>query len=72
VESYKLKDPIEQVRAAILAEKMLTENDLEAIELRIEKVVEESVTFAENSPFPTADELFKDVYVEEDYPFIMD
>ena len=34
--------------------------------------VNEGVVFAENSPFPDASELFKDVYVEDDYPYIMD
>jgi pyruvate dehydrogenase E1 component alpha subunit len=36
------------------------------------KTVEESVTFSENSPYPDASELFKDVYVEDNYPYIMD
>jgi len=30
------------------------------------------VKFAEDSPYPTADELYKDVYVQQDYPFILD
>jgi pyruvate dehydrogenase E1 component alpha subunit len=34
--------------------------------------VNASVEFAENSPYPDASELFKDVYVEDDYPYIMD
>jgi pyruvate dehydrogenase E1 component alpha subunit len=34
--------------------------------------VQESVEFAENSPYPTPDELFKDVYVQSDYPYIHD
>jgi len=28
------------------------------------------VKFAEESPFPEAEELYKDVYQQEDYPFI--
>jgi pyruvate dehydrogenase E1 component alpha subunit len=34
--------------------------------------VEESVKFAEESPWPDNDELLKDVYVQQDYPFIVD
>jgi pyruvate dehydrogenase E1 component alpha subunit len=34
--------------------------------------VEESVKFAEESPWPSDDELLKDVYVQQDYPFIVD
>jgi pyruvate dehydrogenase E1 component alpha subunit len=35
-------------------------------------VVEESVRFAEESPWPDNDELLKDVYQQADYPFIVD
>jgi pyruvate dehydrogenase E1 component alpha subunit len=34
--------------------------------------VEEAVQFAEESPWPDDSELYKDVYAENDYPFIMD
>ncbi|MFQ3326343.1 MAG: pyruvate dehydrogenase E1 component alpha subunit, partial [Salibacteraceae bacterium] len=42
------------------------------IKQRVKGLVEESVTFAEESPFPEASELYKDVYVEENYPFVTD
>jgi len=42
------------------------------MEDKIIEDVEASVEFAENSPLPDPSELFKDVYVEDDYPFIMD
>jgi len=32
--------------------------------------VEESVEFAENSPYPAAEELYQDVYIQTDYPYI--
>ena len=35
------------------------------------KLVAASVEFADNSPFPTEDELYKDVY-ETEYPFIVE
>ncbi|MGH2623095.1 MAG: pyruvate dehydrogenase (acetyl-transferring) E1 component subunit alpha, partial [Sphingobacterium sp.] len=38
----------------------------------VKKVVDDSVKFAEESPFPDASEIYKDVYVQEDYPFVMD
>ena len=38
----------------------------------VKKEVEEAVQFAEESPWPSDDELLKDVYVQQDYPFIMD
>jgi len=39
---------------------------------RVKAQVEESVQFAEESPWPNDDELLKDVYIQEDYPFITD
>lgn len=70
LEEYKAKDPIEQVRAVILASKFATEAELEAIDKKIKEEVEASVKFAEESPYPSADEAFKDVYVQADYPYI--
>ncbi|MCU0449616.1 MAG: pyruvate dehydrogenase (acetyl-transferring) E1 component subunit alpha [Bernardetiaceae bacterium] len=70
VESYKAQDPIEQVRQAILAKGLATEDDLAAIDAKIKAQVEESVKFAEESPWPDPSEIYRDVYVESDYPFI--
>jgi len=70
LEEYKAQDPIEQVRATILANKFASEADLEAIDKQIKEVVEASVKFAEESPYPAPEEAFKDVYVQEDYPYI--
>jgi len=72
VEEYKHRDPIEQIRAVILDNKFATEEDLEAIDKKVKDVVAESVQFAEESEFPDAKEAYTDVYVENDYPFVMD
>lgn len=69
VEEYKSRDPLEVTRQKILDFKFLTQEDLDAMEARIHDVVMESVTFAENSPYPSAEELFSDVYAEPNYPF---
>lgn len=70
VEEYKKQDPVERVKNTILKKKMAKAADLEAIDQKIKTIVAESVTFAEESKFPDASEAFKDVYVQEDYPFI--
>lgn len=72
VEEYKNQDPIEKVKATIESNKWLTEKQFEEIEEKIEKIVAESVEFAENSPLPDANEIYNDVYAEANYPFIMD
>lgn len=70
--SYKDKDPLETTKATILKKKYASEKALEEMEDKIIEDIEASVEFAENSPLPDPSELFKDVYVEDDYPFIMD
>jgi pyruvate dehydrogenase E1 component alpha subunit len=70
VEEYKQKDPIEQVKTTILSNKYATEKWFDEIEAKIEKIVLDSVEFAESSAYPDPSELFTDVYAEPDYPFI--
>ena len=72
VEDYKNQDPIEKVRATILEKKYATEAELETIEEKVKGLVEESVQFAEESPYPEPHELYEDVYVQADYPYIKD
>src|SRR5690242_10225460 len=72
VEEYKERDPINQVLKTILDNKFANETVIEEINERVKNQVEEAVQFAEESPWPDDSELLKDVYVEEDYPFIVD
>lgn len=72
VEEYKKRDPIEMTKDRILTNGIATEEDLAAIDAKIKQIVEESVKFAEESPWPDASEIFTDMYVEPDYPFIVD
>jgi pyruvate dehydrogenase E1 component alpha subunit len=72
VEEYRLKDPIQLVLKTIIDNKFATKKDLEAIDARINKIVTDSVQFAEESPWPNNDEVLKDIYVDKDYPFIVD
>lgn len=72
VEEYKDKDPITQVLKTIQKNKWATDAEIEAINEKVKNEVDECVKFAEESPWPSDDELLKDVYVQEDYPFIVD
>jgi pyruvate dehydrogenase E1 component alpha subunit len=72
LEDYRGRDTIERVRKTILDNEFATEEELDAIDEKIKDVVKEAVDFAEESPYPTEDELYRDVYVQEDYPFIQD
>ena len=72
VEEYKKRDPIEMTKDRILTNGIATEEELAAIDAKIKQIVEESVKFAEESPWPDPSEIFTDMYVEPDYPFIVD
>ncbi len=72
VEEYREQDPLIKVRTKILDSKFATAADLDLIDQKINLIVEESVRFAEESPWPDESELLKDVYVDNNYPFIVD
>lgn len=72
VQQYKLRDPIEQVRKVLLDKKYATEDQLGEIEKKIKQQINDCVKFAEDSEFPDASEVYKDVYVQEDYPYTPD
>ncbi len=70
VESYKARDPIDEIKKIILENKLATEEDMEIIMKRVMDLVDDSVKFAEESPYPDPSELYKDVYSQTDYPYI--
>ena len=72
VEEYREQDPLVKVRNKILESKYASAADLDLIDQKINMIVEESVRFAEESPWPDESELLKDVYVDDNYPFIVD
>lgn len=64
------QDPILHVLDTIKENKWLTEKKIEEINDWVKKEVAESVKFAEESPYPDAEELYEDVYIQKDYPYI--
>ena len=72
VQEYQEQDPIEHSLRVIKENKWLTETEIKAIQAEVKAKVEESVKFAEESPYPDPSELYKDVYVQEDYPYVKD
>lgn len=72
VEEYKQKDPIDHVLKVLTESFGIKQEEIEIINERVRKEVEDSVQFAEESPWPHDEELLKDVYVQQDYPFITD
>jgi pyruvate dehydrogenase E1 component alpha subunit len=72
VEEYKQRDPVQQVLDSILSKKIATQGEIDAINKRVNDSIAASVKFAEDSPWPNDNEVLKDVYSDQKYPFIVD
>ncbi|MFC0317253.1 pyruvate dehydrogenase (acetyl-transferring) E1 component subunit alpha [Olivibacter oleidegradans] len=72
LEQYKERDPIAAVKHAIIENKYADEQWFDQEEAEIKRIVDEAVKFAEESEYPNPEELYTDVYVQNDYPYIMD
>ena len=72
VAEYKDQDPIAHVLNVINENNWLTDKKVKEIQDNVKKEVEEAVKFAEESPLPDGKELYEDVYVQKDYPFVND
>jgi pyruvate dehydrogenase E1 component alpha subunit len=64
VEKWREDDAIGILERHLLAEKLVTKDDLEAIDRQVEQEIEDAVQFAEESPLPEPEELFNNIYVE--------
>ncbi len=62
VQSYKDHDPLISFKTFLLEHKYATEENLKEIENQVKSKINECVEFAENSPEPDLNDLFKYVY----------
>jgi len=60
---FRERDPIDKFRQNVLERELVSEDELNEIDERVENLVEEAVEFAEESPLPDLEELTTDVYV---------
>lgn len=62
-------DPIKMLEARMLERKLMTQEEAKAVNGEALALIEEAVSFAENSPEPEASELFTDIYVEVNHAY---
>ncbi|MEN6588164.1 MAG: thiamine pyrophosphate-dependent dehydrogenase E1 component subunit alpha [Proteiniphilum sp.] len=62
VDEWKKRDPIGRFREYLLDNKLVTDEEIKAIEAASEEAVEESVKFALSSPEPTLESAFEDIF----------
>ena len=69
IEDYRnTKDPLQIFQNQLVYEKVLTDALIAEIDAAARAEADRAVEFAEASPFPTADDIQKDVYWETDQP----
>ena len=61
-EAWISRDPIKLYRNKLIEEKLVEAAELDAIDARIKKDLEEAVEYAMESPLPTVDSLYEDVF----------
>ncbi len=59
-----LRDPIVRLREWIIAEDIVTQDEIDAIDDEMEALVKESIEFADSSDFPDLSELTTNVYID--------
>ena len=69
VEEWRERDPIRAFADRLVAEDVLSQEDVERFDHDAIEVVDDAVKFADESPFPDLDSLYDDVYVyDSDVP----
>jgi pyruvate dehydrogenase E1 component alpha subunit len=64
VKKWQENDPIGIFHKQLIEKKIATQKVLDEIETRVEEEVKKSIEFAEASPEPALEDLFKDIYVD--------
>jgi pyruvate dehydrogenase E1 component alpha subunit len=64
VEEQKKNDPIDTFKEKLKNDNVLTDETVKKLEAEIKQIINEAVEFAENSPEPPLESVYKDVYVE--------
>ncbi|MDD5205343.1 MAG: thiamine pyrophosphate-dependent enzyme, partial [Desulfobacterales bacterium] len=64
IEEWKKKDPIPRLAEKLLEQKALTKKKMASIEARLAEEIEQAVAYANESAFPSIEEMFEDVLVK--------
>ena len=67
IKKWQENDPIGIFHRYLTENSVLSPDELDEVEHKVEEEVQEAIQFAENSPEPPLDELFDNVYIKDDY-----
>lgn len=61
-QAWKARDPILTYTQKLIESKIITTQDVEKMDAKIEELLEKAVDYADNSPHPEVSEIFTDIY----------
>lgn len=62
LDTWKARSPITRFRVRLMERGLLTDNEIKTIDKEVEKIIDDAVAFAAESPFPTPEDTLLDVY----------
>ncbi len=65
MDSWKEKCPIKRLKEALIGGNIITEKEVYALEKEFQQELERAIDFAEKSPYPDAEALYENVYIDE-------
>ena len=63
IQEWMKKCPIKRFEESLIRDRVLTKSGAEAVRKEVEKAIDDSVEYANQSPFPEPQDLYEDVYV---------
>lgn len=70
LEAKKNEDPILRLKSYIIENTLMTNEELDVLDVEVKAEVAASVTFADESPLPPLEATYDDVYTQKDFPFL--
>ena len=70
LEAKKNEDPILRLKSYLIQENLISNEELDVLDMEVKAEVAASVTFADESPFPPLEDIYEHVYTQEDFPFL--
>ena len=64
INAWKQRDPIQLHKQKLLARGLVTQEEIEALEIKTTELLEEAVRFAIESPYPKVEDIYEDVYAD--------
>ncbi|NMC13039.1 MAG: thiamine pyrophosphate-dependent dehydrogenase E1 component subunit alpha [Chloroflexi bacterium] len=65
IDKAKKNDPIKRYSEFLVAQSILSKDELKAIKQQVEEEVAQAIKFADESPYPNPEEALQDLFVEE-------